>query len=147
MNIVENLKQWIRPDDGYYDEDEDMTSAWARPSGAEFGRRETARKEVSIRTATRLKVVIAQPRGLNELPGISDEIKDMMTVVLNVEQLDRELRRRVLDVLSGVAYGLDGSISRIASNTYIILPFNVEFEGGLMSELASSGLLGGRVGF
>ena len=142
MNIVENLKQWIRPD-GDYDEDEDMTSAWAQ-SGTDRSRRESARKEVSIRTITRLKVLIAQPRGLDEVPGISDEIKEMMTVILNVEQLDGELSRRVLDALSGVAYGLDASISRIATNTYIILPYNVEFEGGLMTELESRGLLGGR---
>ena len=147
MNIVENLRRWVRPEDGYYDEDEDMTSAWARTAGSEFGRRETARKEVSIRTTTQLKVAITQPRGLDEVRGISDEIKDMMTVVLNVEQLDRDLSRRVLDVLSGVAYGLDASIFRVARPTYIILPFNVEVEAGLMSELASNGLLGGQAGF
>jgi len=147
MNIMENLKQWIRPDDGNYDEDEDMTSAWAQSADPDRGRRETSRKEVSIRATTRLRVLIAQPRGLDEVPAISDEIKEMMTVILNVEQLDREVSRRVLDVLSGVAYGLDANISRIASHTYIILPFNVEFEGGLMTELESSGLLGGTLGF
>ena len=79
--------------------------------------------------------------GLEDLPAVADDLKSMMTVVLNVENLDRDLARRVLDVISGVAYGLDAGISRVASNTYMILPYNVEFQGGLVDELKSSGIL------
>lgn len=139
MGFVDNLKRLIRPEDAY-EEDEDMTSAWAVPAGG--SRRETLRKEVSIRTTTQLHVSIAQPRSLQELPAIADDLKAMMTVVLNVQELERDLARRVLDVLSGVAYALDANISRIAKDTYMILPFNVEFQGGLVDELESSGLLG-----
>jgi cell division inhibitor SepF len=139
MSIVDNLKRWIRPEDEGYDEDEDMTSAWAVRSGR--SPRESERKEVSIRTTTQLRVAIVQPRGLEDLPAVADDLKSMMTVVLNVENLDRDLARRVLDVISGVAYGLDAGISRVASNTYMILPYNVEFQGGLVDELKSSGIL------
>ena len=66
-----------------------------------------------------------------------------MTVVLNVETLDRDLARRMLDVLSGAAYALDARISKIASATYMVLPYNVEFEGDLMNELTSRGILHG----
>lgn len=139
MSMMENLKSWIRPKDDM-DEEEDMTSAWAvTERGGRTLRGE--RKEVSIRTTTQLRVVIARPRSLEELPAVADEMKSMMTVILNVEGTDRELARRMLDVLSGAAYGLDADISRIAADTYMILPFNVEFEGGLMDELRSSGLL------
>lgn len=147
MNIVDNLKRWILPQDEEFDEDEDMTSPWAAPSGRDRKTRESERKEVSIRTTTRLRVMIVQPKGLDDLPGIADEMKETMTIVLNVEQMDRDLARRVLDVLSGVAYGLDANVSRIASDTYMILPFNVEFEGSMMDELENSGLLGGNIGF
>ena len=103
--------------------------------------------ELSSRTTTRLKVMIAQPRRLEDLPAVADELKEGMTIILNLETLERDLIRRILDVLSGVAYGLDASVSRIASNTYMIVPFNVEFEGSLMDELTNSGVLGGGLDF
>ena len=131
----------VSPDE----DDEDMTSAWALTERTE--ERPRSGREVSIRTTTRLKVMIAQPRRLEDLPAVADELKEGMTIILNLETLERDLIRRILDVLSGVAYGLDASVSRIASNTYMIVPFNVEFEGSLMDELTNSGVLGGGLDF
>lgn len=145
MSLMDNLKRWARSGDDYdYDEDEDMTSAWAMAAERSADRPRSGR-EVSIRTTTRLRVTIAQPKRLEDLPVIAGELKAGMTVILNLENQDRELIRRTLDVLSGVAYGLDATVSRIASNTYMIVPFNVEFEGSLLDELTSSGVLGGDV--
>ncbi len=141
MSLLDNLKQWAQGADAYEEEeDEDMTSPWAvaerSPDRPRSGR------EVSIRTTTRLRVTIAQPKRLEDIPSVADELKDGMTVILNLENQDRELSRRVLDVLSGVAYGLDSTISRIASNTYMIVPFNVEFEGSVLDVLSGSGVFG-----
>lgn len=146
MNLMDNLKRWVRPGDGY-DDDEDMTSAWALSERREDRPRARSGREVSIRTTTQLRVMIAQPRRLEDVPLVADEVKEGMTIVLNLENQERETLRRMLDVLSGVAYGLDATISRIAPNTYIIVPFNVEFEGVLMDELTNSGVLGGPLEF
>lgn len=140
MSLWDNLKRWTQGGDPYGEEDEDMTSPWAVTERPED--RPRSGREVSIRTTTRLRVTIAQPKRLEDIPSVADELKDGMTVILNLENQGRELTRRVLDVLSGVAYGLDASISRIASNTYMIVPFNVEFEGSLLDELTSSGVFG-----
>lgn len=139
MSIVDNLKSWMHPEDEDEDEDEDMTSAWTSSEKGNF--HDSERKEINIRTNTQLKVIVAQPKKLEDIPDIADDLKRSMTLVLNVETLDRDLARRILDILSGVAYALDANITRIASNTYMILPFNVEFEGGLMDELENSGVL------
>ncbi len=139
MSLMDNLKRWARSGDGC-DEDEDMTSAWA--SAERSADRPRSGREVSIRTTTRLRVTIAQPKRLEDLPVVAGELKAGMTVILNLENQDRELIRRTLDVLSGVAYGLDATVSRIASHTYMIVPFNVEFEGSLLDELTSRGVLG-----
>lgn len=144
MNLMDNLKQWVHPglDE---DDEEDMTSAWALNGQASD--RPRSGREVSIRATTRLRVMIAQPKRLEDAPAVADELKEGMTVILNLEQLDRDLIRRILDVLSGVAYGLDATVSRIASNTYMIMPYNVEFEGSLMDELTSRGVLGSGLDF
>ena len=146
MSMMDNLKRWVRPGDGY-DDDEDMTSAWALSERSENQPRVRSGREVSIRTTTQLRVMIAQPRRLEDVPAVADEVKEGMTIILNLENQEREMFRRILDVLSGVAYGLDATISRIASNTYMIVPFNVEFEGGLLDELTNSGVLGGKLEF
>lgn len=145
MNLMDNLKRWVRPGEDY--DDEDMTSAWALSERTEDRPRVRSGREVSIRTTTQLRVMIAQPRRLEDIPTVADEVKEGMTIILNLENQERETLRRMLDVLSGVAYGLDATISRIASNTYMIVPFNVEFEGELMDELANSGVLGGPLEF
>lgn len=143
-SIVENLKSWIHPEDDEEDE-EDMTSAWASVDhGGRGGRGAEEKREVSIRTSTELRVIVAQPKGLEDVPAVADDLKRSMTVVLNIASIDQTVARRILDTVSGVAYALDATITRIASGTYMILPFNVEFEGGLMDELTTSGVLGGR---
>lgn len=121
------------------DYDEDMTSAWTRRDGE--ADRGYSDREVRVRTTTQLKVVLAQPHSLEEVPAIADDLKSSMTVILNIEGLDREIARRILDTVSGAAYALD------AGNTYMILPYNVECEGNLMNELTSSGLLGTGLDF
>ncbi|MCI2057939.1 MAG: cell division protein SepF [Oscillibacter sp.] len=134
MNVLKTIQDWISP---YEDEDEDdlpefdsRTERTAPRSG----------REVSIRTTANLKVMLTQPKCVQDLPGIADEMKNFTTVVINIASADRNLGRQILDVLSGVAYGLDSRISRIAADTYMILPYNVEFESGMLDELHSSGL-------
>ena len=52
----------------------------------------------------------------------------------------KDVTRRLVDFLSGVAYALDGKVKKIAANTYIITPANVDLVGDLMDELENSGL-------
>ena len=51
------------------------------------------------------------------------------TVVLNLEDTNKDMARRILDFLSGVAYANRGKIKRVATNTYIIIPSNVDLTG------------------
>jgi cell division inhibitor SepF len=60
-------------------------------------------------------------------------------VVLNLESTNKEVSRRLVDFLSGVAYANNGEMKRVAASTYIITPFNVDIVGDLLDELESSG--------
>ena len=133
MEWMEKLRRWTGKDE----DEEDMTSAWTLPEG---DRQPRSDREFSVRATTRLRVTIAQPKRLEDVPAVAEELKAGMTVILNLEGVDRAPMGRILDVLSGVAYALDAAISRIAANTYMIVPFNVEFEGGLMDALTSGGV-------
>ena len=61
-------------------------------------------------------------------------------VVLNLESTNKDVARRLIDFLSGVAYAGEGKIKKVAANTYIITPYHVELEGDLIDELENNGL-------
>ena len=61
------------------------------------------------------------------------------TVVLNLESTNKEVSRRLVDFLSGVAYANNGQIKRVANSTFIITPYNVDIMGDLLDELENNG--------
>ena len=61
-------------------------------------------------------------------------------MVLNRESAGNELARRLVDFLSGVAYANNGQIKRVANNTFIITPYNVDIVGDLLDELENNGV-------
>ena len=61
-------------------------------------------------------------------------------MVLNLESTNRDIARRLLDFLSGVAYANNGQIKRVANSTYIITPYNVDVMGDLIDELENNGM-------
>ena len=80
-------------------------------------------KVVNIHTTTQLQVV-----------------REKRTVVLNLESTNKDIARRLLDFLSGVAYANEGKIKKVAISTYIITPYNVDILGDLIDELENNGL-------
>ena len=61
--------------------------------------------------------------------------------MLNLEKTEKEVARRILDFLSGVAYANNGKVKRIATGTYIITPYTVDLTGeGVLDELENNGL-------
>lgn len=71
-----------------------------------------------------LKVV--RPETFAEVTEIADYLLNRCTVVLNLEATNREVAKRLIDFLAGVAYSIDGQLKNIANNTYIITPCNVD---------------------
>ena len=97
-------------------------------------------KVVNIHATTQLKVVLVKPDRFENASEIADQLKDKRTVVLNLESTNKDVARRLVDFLSGVAYAGEGKIKKVAANTYIIPPYHVELEGDLIDELESNGL-------
>ena len=95
---------------------------------------------VNINTTTQLAVVLVKPDRFENAAEIADHLKDKRTVVLNLEQTNKDIARRLVDFLSGVAYANEGKIKKVANSTYIITPYNVDIMGDLIDELESSGM-------
>ena len=98
-------------------------------------------KVVNINAKTQLQVVVSKPSAFgDEVLSIADELLRRHTVVLNLEKTDKDVSRRIVDFLGGVAYANNGKIKRIATATFNITPYNVDLTGDVLDELESSGL-------
>ena len=103
-------------------------------------RRQKSDKVVNIHTTAQLQVVLVKPERYEEAAAIADHLNERRTVVLNLESTNRDVARRLLDFLSGVAYANNGQIKRVANSTYIITPYNVDVMGDLIDELENNGM-------
>ncbi len=79
-----------------------------------------------------LQVVLVKPDRFEDVTSIADHLNDKKTVVLNLEAANREVSRRIIDFLSGVAYANHGNIKKVANSTFIIVAYDVDLMGELM---------------
>ncbi len=108
-----------------------------------FEERATPKKDnkvVNIHTTTAVQVVLSKPDRFEQAAEIADHLREKRTVVMNLETTNKDVARRLVDFLSGVAYANDGKIKKVAINTYIITPFNVDIMGDLIDELENNGV-------
>ena len=152
MGFMDELKKIIHPyDDEDYDYEDDFEEP-SRDSRSPFDdRKEDRRSEerraddrhnkvVNIHATTQLKVVLVKPERFENASEIADHLKEKRTVVLNLESTNKDIARRLIDFLSGVAYAGEGKIKKVAANTYIITPYSVDIMGDLIDELENNGL-------
>ena len=152
MGLMDELKKIIHPyDDEDYDYEDDFEEPVKESSRSLFDDRKDDRREdrrsedrhnkvVNIHATTQLKVVLVKPERFENASEIADHLREKRTVVLNLEGTNKDVARRLIDFLSGVAYAGEGKIKKVAANTYIITPYHVELEGDLIDELESNGL-------
>lgn len=97
-------------------------------------------KIVNIHTTAKLQVVLSKPEKFENAVEIADNLNEKRTVVLNLEGTNRDIAKRLIDFLSGVAYANGGQLKRVANNTFIITPYNVDISGDLIDELENTGM-------
>ncbi len=102
---------------------------------------EPVSKVVSIHSNSQYQVVVVKPERFEDASGIADHLIAKRAVLLNLEAATPDLKRRLVDFLSGVAYTNGGQIKPVANSTYIITPCNVNVMGETMlDELGSHGV-------
>ncbi len=80
---------------------------------------------------TGLKVVLLEPETFDECQMIADNLKNNRTVIINLENLDYNLARRVIDFVGGTAYALGGALQKVGSGIVIAVPSNVDISGDI----------------
>lgn len=77
------------------------------------------------------EVVLYHAKSFDSAAKAADELRKKKAVILNMENVDKALTRRVVDFLSGSVYALDGNVKKIAQSTYLFCPHNMDVVGDL----------------
>ena len=97
-------------------------------------------KVVNIHSNEQLKVIVMHPESFEEAKDIADHLKSKKPIVINLEDVDKEIARRIIDFLSGSVYSLDGNIQKVANGIFLIAPYNVDILGDFKDELHNKGM-------
>ena len=99
--------------------------------------RPSAVKAIPMPTA---RVHVMDPRGFNDAQEVGDRLKNGQPVILNLQGVDRDLQRRLIDFASGLAYALSGTMSKAADQVFLLTPSNAEITDEEKERLQARGL-------
>ena len=138
MGFMEKFKEWAKVEEDDEEFEEFMPSEERAKSRESFTAPRRDDRVVNIHTTTQLQVVLVKPERYGDAAAIADHFKSKRTVVLNLDNTNKDVANRLIDFLGGVAYAMDGELKRIANMTYIIVPFNVDISGDMIDELGGN---------
>ncbi len=139
---ISGVLGWIPPEDeyleedGFLEDDEETTDEWEQydyRDPPEVKDRNRDMERIASRAGGRvvtlpggapksIRVAVTKPGGFDDVQGIADQLKRRVAVVVNVEQLDRSVARRVVDFLSGTVYSLDGEMQQVSAGVVLFVP-------------------------
>ncbi len=154
MSFWDKVKNLTQPydDDEEYDEDyeDDVVDTYddasdERPARSSrrtpifnFTSEETERSSAPERSSAfspsmgnKQEVVLFHPANFNDTSTAADHLRSRKAVIVNMENVDKAMARRVVDFLSGCAYALDGKVKKVAQSTYLFCPHNMDIQGDL----------------
>ena len=148
MSFWDNVKKFAQPyADDEYDEYDDMEGyeeeAPRRTRSAEVAEPVAAPVAAAAAPKTgfngqvlninsgKQEVVLFRPSSFNDCTKAADDLRDKKAIIVNMENVDKALSRRVVDFLSGCAYALDGKVNKIAQSTYLFAPHSMDVVGDL----------------
>ena len=146
-NFLDNIKRitGFEPEDDDFEYDIDLDEEFeeeeeddytpvrqqpAAPAAAPAGQAKRG-NVVNMPSKTTMQVVLAKPERFDDASAIADHLNEKRTVVLNLEAANRDVARRLIDFLSGVVYGVDGSIKKIGENVILCSPKNLQVAGDI----------------
>ena len=157
MSFWDNVKKFAQPysdeeeyeDDDYEEEGADAfeaeapaerpaprsgrrTPAFSVSSDSDTGSNVTGFSgQVVTMGGNRQEVVLFHPANFNDTSKAADHLRSKKAVIVNMENVDKAMARRVVDFLSGCAYAVDGKVKKVAQATYLFCPHSMDVVGDL----------------
>ena len=109
-----------------YDDEEEIEEEDEQEERKIWGRRNS--KVVNMPQVQQVKMVISQPTTFEQAANICDLLKQKKSIVVNLEYVNKDVARRIIDVVSGAVHALDGHMQKISNSIVLIAPFNYDIE-------------------
>lgn len=81
---------------------------------------------LSLHAQRQVRVVVVEPRSFDEVQGITENLKNRRPVIVNLEQAEPELAKRVVDFVSGATYALNGNLQKVGTCIFLFVPNNMD---------------------
>ena len=125
----------VESDEDYDYEDYDSTSS-SQVEDKNFATPVSNKKNkvVGMPGMQQVKVIISQPSTFEQSEDICEHLKEKKSIIVNLEYVNKDVARRIVDFISGAVYGLDGNIQKISNSIFLVAPFNYEITNEVMKE-------------
>ena len=137
-----NVRRLRRRRDDYdeiFAEDEGDPAPPARGGSRSAGGPTTVLRSVGSRANGDVRVHLVIPKSFNDAQQVADRFKDSIPVILNLQNTETDLAKRLIDFASGLTYALDGGMQRIADKVFMLTPRNVEISAEERARLIEKG--------
>lgn len=121
-------------DENVYDYDEEQEEVEDKKI---FGRKN---KVVNMPQANAIQMVISQPTTFEQSDEICSFLKEKKSVIVNLEYVNKDVARRIVDFISGGVYALDGYIQKVSNSIFLVAPSNYEITNEMAREEMKSKL-------
>lgn len=91
-------------------------------------------KITSMPQVQSVKMVITQPTAFDQSEEICNYLKDKKSIIVNLEYVNKDIARRIIDFLSGAVHALNGHIQKVSNSIFLIAPVNYDIESDLARE-------------
>jgi cell division inhibitor SepF len=113
--------------------------ASTRSARSSSGSRSRPRPVAAVPSPGSVRMHLVLPRSFNDAQQIADRFKQSIPVILNLQSVDTELSKRLIDFASGLTYALDGGMQRVADKVFLLTPRNVEVSAEERARLLEGG--------
>ena len=116
-----------------YEEEQENTEE-EEEENKNFWNRRGNSKVVSMPQTQSIKMVISQPTSFEQSESICDLLKEKKSIIVNLEYVNKDIARRIVDVVSGAVHALDGHIQKVSNSIFLIAPYNYEITNEMARE-------------
>ncbi|MGD6779114.1 cell division protein SepF [Sutcliffiella horikoshii] len=139
MTIKSKFKSFFALDDEEYEykesevyEEEEMVEEPRRTRSGTTQQPASRQNVVSLQSVQKTsKVVLYEPRSYSEAQDVADHLKNRRAIIVNLQRIDMDQAKRIVDFLSGTVYAIGGDIQRIGQNIFLCTPDNVDVSGSI----------------
>lgn len=134
MSIKSKFKTFFFLDDEYDYKEEEMIEEETEPvkQAPKQPVQQQKNNIVSLQSVQKSsKMVLVEPRVYAEAQDISDQLKNRRAVVVNLQRIEKDQAKRIVDFLSGTVYAIGGDIQKIGTDIFLCTPDNIEISGNI----------------